>query len=294
MQNKYLISVVIPTYNRANVILDSINSVLNQTYSNIEVIVIDDCSEDNTADILENVSDKRLKYYCLEEKKGANYARNFGVKKAIGDYIAFQDSDDIWHNDKLEKQMKIFDSTEADAVFCPIIQHDKDYKNIYPVLKDDENLLHHVLCENIISTQTLIVKKKVVEYEKFNNSLKRFQDWDLAIRLVNNYDVQYVDEPLVDAYLMSDSISKSPENAVLALQYIISEYEKIVEAENTKVVLENKIIGFAIRAKKYDIAKKYIIDVFKQEKSIRNLIYLILAKIHLLPLIFIVNNERKK
>lgn len=121
------ISVVIPTYNRAKTINKSIKSVLNQTYTNIEVIVVDDCSTDNTETIIKKIKDKRVKYYKLDCNKGACFARNYGIKKATGNYIAFQDSDDIFEKNKLEKQYENIKKNKSDLNFCRIKLHANNF-----------------------------------------------------------------------------------------------------------------------------------------------------------------------
>ena len=92
MQKEPLISVVIPTYNRANTILQSVNSVLNQTYKNIELIVVDDCSTDDTEKIIAGIQDSRVKFYRLEKNSGACTARNLGIEKASGKYGRFDEA----------------------------------------------------------------------------------------------------------------------------------------------------------------------------------------------------------
>ena len=99
-----LISVVLPTYNRARCLSRSINSVLNQTFSNLELIIVDDGSTDNTRELVESFSDPRIRY-IYQENAGACAARNHGINEALGTYIAFQDSDDEWRKDKLEIQL---------------------------------------------------------------------------------------------------------------------------------------------------------------------------------------------
>ena len=90
-----IISIIIPTFNREKSIAKSIQSVLNQTFNNIEIIIIDDCSSDNTENVIKLIKDKRIKYLKLNQTKGASYARNIGIMLAKGKFISFQDSDDI-------------------------------------------------------------------------------------------------------------------------------------------------------------------------------------------------------
>ena len=117
MINK-LISVIIPTYNRAKTIIACLDSVCNQTYSNIEIIVVDDCSTDDTREIITNYADHRVKYFCLDSNSGACVARNKGVELSHGEIIAFQDSDDIWHREKLEKQINFLIKGNFELVTC--------------------------------------------------------------------------------------------------------------------------------------------------------------------------------
>ena len=101
-----LVSIIMPSYNTAKFISDSINSVLSQTYSNWELIIVDDCSSDNTDEIVSPfLSDKRIKYLKNEKNSGAAVSRNYALREAKGKWIAFLDSDDLWEKDKLQKQI---------------------------------------------------------------------------------------------------------------------------------------------------------------------------------------------
>ena len=100
-----LVSVIMPSYNTARFIGNSIKSVLNQTYTNWELIIVDDCSTDNTDEVVENFKDKRIKFFKNKKNYGAAFSRNRALKLAEGRWIAFLDSDDLWVNTKLEKQI---------------------------------------------------------------------------------------------------------------------------------------------------------------------------------------------
>ena len=117
------ISVIIPTYNRGYSIIESLNSVLSQTYNNLEIIIIDDYSIDNTESLITKMEDNRIKYIKLKENKGASFARNVGIKMASGKYITFQDSDDIYHLNKIEIQYKNIIKKNSDFDFCMVRLH---------------------------------------------------------------------------------------------------------------------------------------------------------------------------
>jgi len=115
MAERPTVSVIISTYNRAYLIDRFIQSVLNQTYQDFELIVVDDGSTDNTEDIIRQFQekDKRIKYIKHDKNKGGSAERNTGIKNSVGKYIAFQDSDDEWFPEKLEKQMEVFKNTSS-------------------------------------------------------------------------------------------------------------------------------------------------------------------------------------
>lgn len=112
--NKDLVSIITPTYNCGRFIAETINSVLAQNYINWEMLIVDDCSTDNTKDIVLKYSqkDRRIRYYCLERNSGAAVARNRALKMAKGRWIAFLDSDDLWLPNKLERQLDFMMSNE--------------------------------------------------------------------------------------------------------------------------------------------------------------------------------------
>ena len=128
---KNLISVVIPCYNRVDVILPCIQSVLSQSYGDIEIIVADDGSTDGTEKLFDQLTDARIRYCRYTPNHGACRARNFGAQRARGEYIAFQDSDDYWHTDKLQKELSALLEWNADFVFCGMNRVSPDGKKYY-------------------------------------------------------------------------------------------------------------------------------------------------------------------
>ena len=104
------VSVIVPSYRRPNMLKDALESVLSQTFKDFEIIVVDDGSPEPLKNVVEQISDKRIRYHRLEENKGANVARNIGIERATGTYITFLDDDDRWEQSKLEEQVAVLDN----------------------------------------------------------------------------------------------------------------------------------------------------------------------------------------
>lgn len=237
MKNISKISVIIPTYNRESLITRSIKSVLNQTYTNIEVIVVDDCSTDNTEKVIKKIRDKRLKYIKLEENRGACHARNVGIENATGDYIAFQDSDDVFHKNKLEKQLNNLIKNNSDFDFCKLNIFVHNIKWHLPDKEQDkilnEDTFLYELCKgNFISTQTILAKKEVFNDIKFDERLPRFQDYDLVLRVANKFKISYTKQSLVDVYRQNDSISTSHEKLERACIIMLNKDYAVDDTKN--------------------------------------------------------------
>lgn len=222
-----MISIIIPTYNRGNLIKKSIESILMQTYKDFELIIVDDNSSDNTESIVKSIEDNRIKYIRLNKNVGANKARNIGIENSLGEYIAFNDSDDEWKSNKLEIQLQTLIDTNADLVFCSYARYDNGNITIAPNKNVDiENIFYELLKENLISTQTILAKRECLIAEKFDEQLPRFQDWDLVIRLAKKYKIEFVKSCLVDVYLQNDSISKNYKKAKIALDIMRDKYKE--------------------------------------------------------------------
>ena len=209
------ISVIIPTFNRAKSIIQSINSILSQTYHNLEVLIIDDCSNDNTESLISKIEDRRIKYIKLEENKGANFARNLGIKLSTGKYITFQDSDDIYHRDKIEKQYLNIIKKNSDFDFCQFYLHfNSSFKALFPRIYQQKSIQRKKILEelcngNFITTQAILIKNSFIKNNLFDTNFSRFQDYDLVLRIIPHCKVSYTKEVLVDLYRYEDSIGKN-------------------------------------------------------------------------------------
>lgn len=174
MESKALVSVIIPSYNRGSLILRSVYSVLNQSYKNIELILVDDCSTDNTENVIKKIKDGRIKYIKLEKNSGACVARNRGINEARGEYIAFNDSDDIWHEDKIEKQIDFLIRNNADVVSCAMKVFDEEKNKMMYVfpnkskIKKEKQEFKDILQYNCTSTQLLFGRAECFKECKFS------------------------------------------------------------------------------------------------------------------------------
>ena len=224
-----MISVIIPTYNRAGTILRSVESVLNQTEKDLELIVVDDCSTDNTIEILKQIDDKRLSVIKLEKNSGACHARNVGIENAKGDFIAFQDSDDEWKPNKLERQLAVCLRKNAGVVFCGLERFDDpNGKNKpFPDLKKSGFYGFGALVERSrVSTQTIFAKREIFNDYLFDVNVRRGQDYDWTIRASQKYRFYYLNDPLVKQFLTPNSISFNGKKVSLEMaDYFLEKYK---------------------------------------------------------------------
>ncbi len=258
-----LISVIIPTYNRERTIERSMRSVLNQTYRDIELIIVDDGSTDNTASVVRSIEDPRIRYISLDKNSGANTARNTGIDQAKGDYIAFQDSDDEWVPDKLERQLAAIKDNNADVCFCN--------KKRITVNENSHDVLKRDLSDGIIpyqqlhrkarvSTQTILAKRKVFDDIRFDPSVTKAMDYEWSLRAGQKYIFCLVSDPMVIQYLQEDSITikgRDHKEDVRMCEYFLEkfrpDYEKYPDLEISLLIrlAHNKSLGNMNAGKEY-------------------------------------------
>ena len=273
-----MVSVIIPSYNREKTIERAVMSVLNQTYKDLELIVVDDCSKDNTVEVLKSIKDDRLKIIRLEKNSGACVARNVGIENAQGDYIAFQDSDDEWLLDKLEKQMAIFEKEKVDLVFCAFNRFGLGEDLTYPELPEGIVERKVLLEDSRISTQTLIGKKECFENVKFDPEMPRLQDYDITIRLSKKYSIYFVNEPLVNMYVQNDSISKNNDKLIKAESMILSKYKDDVEKYEDFKYHNVRVLAIYKRISGYKSSYEYK-TLYKMKPSVSSLLKYIYTKV---------------
>lgn len=205
------VSVIIPTYNRAGYLCQAIDSVLSQTFRDFELIVVDDGSVDDTKKLLERYGDKIKFFY--QENKGVGAARNLGIVKARGEYLAFLDSDDYWFENKLQYEMDIIKQSKACFVHCSafVELNAGQTKLIKPTLpaRKFEDLLR----SNGIVTSSVILHKNCIEkVGLFDESLKIAEDYEFWLRILYLGNIAlYLDKTLLIYRVHDKNISKNIE-----------------------------------------------------------------------------------
>lgn len=261
-----MVSIIMPTYNREKTIKRAIDSILEQTYQDFEIIIVDDNSKDNTEQIVKSIEDRRIIYIRNEENKGANASRNIGIEMARGEYIAFQDSDDEWLKEKLEYQLEELKVNRADIVASAFYKYVDKQESIVPSkIKEDKNIYEDLFFGNFISTQTILGKKKCFLEEGFDPTFPRFQDWELMIRMAKRYKIHFINKPLANVYVQEDSISRDTLKAEKALVMMFTKYKEEIDARKKAKASLYKRLGDCYHDRK-DYSVNYYLEAFKLDK----------------------------
>ncbi|MCU4158136.1 glycosyltransferase family 2 protein, partial [Carboxylicivirga sp. A043] len=182
-----MISIIIPYYKNCNQIERTILSVINQTYSFYELIIINDCSPDwkKALGIIQLFNDKRIKTISHTYNKNGAAARNTGIKNSIGEYIAFLDADDEWLPNHLEDALKVLKENNKDLVYTQATVKSKYKDEIMPIqgIKYSQSISDYLFVDGgLMFTPTLVVKSEVAKQVLFNEQLRRHQDYDFLLR----------------------------------------------------------------------------------------------------------------
>lgn len=194
------VSAIITTHNRLQLLKRAIDSVLKQSYANIELIVVDDHSTDGTVEWCQNNGINILR----SPERGGNKARNFGILNSTGDYIAFLDDDDVWFPTKIAKQIELAETSGSGVIYCGLKKSIKletgwKYEEIYPIPLNQGDVSLRILQEIFTVTSALMVSRKSLEEAGlFDERLGFWQEYELSIRLAQFTNFSAVNEILVD------------------------------------------------------------------------------------------------
>ena len=294
-----LVSVVIPTYNRPKLLKRALNSVHKQTYSNIEVIVVDDNSSTDIRSVVKNTNIGDIVYKKHKKNRGGGAARNTGIEAASGEYIAFLDSDDTWKPTKIEQQVENLEKMAAEfaAIYCLRYHRQGEMTCLREVENDiktgdiQADLLSGWM--QTVTSELLIDTDCLKELNGFDTNLESFQEYDLLVRLSEDYKIACVrDHLIVKHHGDFDRISENPSKRLNGLNTFISKHrEKIEENIGIKEFKRTRMPKiyqlYAIRS----CVERNILSSFKYILKWRNSIGGLDIRHYVLILLVIINGE---
>lgn len=225
------VSVVLTTFQRPHLVTRSAESVLRQTFGDLELIIVDDASGDDTAAVLDCLisSDERVSVLTHEVNRGPSAARNTGIAAANGRFVAFQDDDDEWREDKLALQVELLDREPAvDVATCFEEWRRADGTVVARDLRLDGNVHRRLAREDLVHMQTLLVRRDALDrVGGFDERLRHHEDMDMALRLSRQHRFATVPQRLQVFNVTAHSLSTNVDNRLAALRTMLSEHPEM-------------------------------------------------------------------
>lgn len=254
------VSVIMPAYNAEKTVVEAVESVLNQTYKDFELIVINDCSKDKTADVLEKIAvkDARVRVLHNRENSGVSATRNYGVSEAQGEWIAFLDSDDMWRSDKLEKQIEVVKShpeavlsyTASSFIFAD------GTASSYIMRAEEKTSYKTLLKKNLVSCSSAMVKTDIMKNIKMPNDAMH-EDYYVWLTILKEHKYAYgVDEPLL-IYRLSENSKSS--NRIKSAKMLFNSYRAVGYGKIRTFLL---VLGYTY----HSVTKRYNIRIQQEKK----------------------------
>ncbi|WP_394903137.1 glycosyltransferase [Clostridium butyricum] len=262
-----MVSVIIVVYNGEKFIGQAIESVLNQTYKDIELVVVDDGSTDSTRDIIESYKDVK---YIYEENSGQATARNLGIENSKGKYIAFLDADDLYMSKKIEKQVSVLEKNpQIDVIYNDLRVVDENL-NYLSTLKSEgiyvrrEDLLANIMDRQVIQGPVcMMLRRKCTERVKWNKELSYVNDYDYIINLLKQYNFKYLEEELYIYRRHGNNFSNKHNESVHEEKNVI----RNIGIKNIQKIVNES--SFNNKDKKFLLARIYIkINQYKKAREI--------------------------
>jgi len=288
-----LVSVIIPTYNRCKLVLQAIQSVQNQTVEDLEVLVVDDGSTDDTQKRIAAITDNRIRY-LRNPRKGISSARNFGIENSKGKYISFLDSDDLWLPEKLEEQLEILNQDEDLIVWSDASVIDAEGKEkgillteLYGAKKrvKSGDIFLELLWDNFVIIQSLILKKDITQKIKIDTSLTYADDYRFVIDLAKDFRFHFISEPLVKYRIHNGNVtSKNPhlwfKDLIKIYTKVIREQDRIIHRK-LKAKIYSRLSKYFLKRNHHKFSRHYLWQAFRQNplktSYLRNLLWSFLS-----------------
>ena len=223
------IDIILPNFNSSGYIKETIKSIIDQTFKNWKLIIVDDCSDKKTRILLKKFSkNKRIKIYWLKKNKGAGYCRNYAIKKSKSPYLAFIDSDDIWKKDKLETQLRFMENNNYLFTFTNYETFGKKIKFISPAKEYD---FKKFVNDTSICTSTMIIKRNILKNVEFINS-EICEDYFFKCKILKICNAYCLDDYLTKYRIRKNSLQSSSLKNFYWIWKINREYNKFNFLEN--------------------------------------------------------------
>jgi glycosyltransferase involved in cell wall biosynthesis len=224
-----LVTVIIPTFNRASIVGRAIRSVLGQTYPHWELLVVDDASTDGTEREIRSYSDKRIKYIRHPQNRRVSAARNTGIRSAQGEYVSFLDDDDEWLPEKLAKEVEVFRNSDPEVglVYTGKTVYDEHGRVLQVRMPTLSGWVYDAMLDQhfIGSPSRVTVKKQVLDrVAGFDETFVNCQDYDLWLRVAKISKIAVVPSFLVKRYLLSDQMSGSLRKICEGWEHILMKF----------------------------------------------------------------------
>lgn len=283
------VTVIIPSYNHEKYVAEAIQSVLEQSYQDFEIVIIDDGSSDSTVQIIKTFNDSRIKLFCFSKNRGATVAINRGIKEAKGEFIAILNSDDVFVTKKLEKQVKFLDlNPQIGAVFSYAQFIDEDGKDItnsehhYAKVFLQENrsrfewLNHFFYNGNCLCHPSILIRRECYDVVgNYDRRLAQLPDFDLWIRLCQKYEIFIIEENLIKFRIRSNQANVSADKAESRTRIsfetiqVFENYLKLPVLENIEKIFPEIFTLFSINGATLtkEIAPFFIANLALQSKK---------------------------
>jgi len=228
-EKKIKIDIILPNFNSSDSIKETIKSIIDQTFKNWKLIIVDDCSDKKTKTILKKfLKNKKIKIFWLKKNKGAGYCRNYAIKKSKSPYLAFIDSDDIWKKDKLETQLRFMENNNYLFTYTNYETFGKKIKFISPAKEYD---FKKFINDTSICTSTMIIRRNILKNIEFTNS-EICEDYFFKCKILKICNAYCLDDFLTKYRIRKNSLQSSSLKNFYWIWKINKEYNKFNFFEN--------------------------------------------------------------
>ncbi len=272
MNNPIKVSVMMPVYNRERYVGEAIESILSQTFTNFELIIVDDGSTDNSLNIINSFSDKRIRVYQNDQNSGIGYTRNRLLELSKGQYLAVLDSDDVAFPNRLEEQVSFLDANEDYGLvgsWAELIDENSRPLKKYYRYKENEEIYSILFFHNFFAHSSVMMRSKIIPFLKYNSEYTPAEDYELFIRIAEKSKVCNLQKPLVKYRIHDMNISDENKN-----KEILNRQRRILKEQLQKLevyVSEQELDSlfkisrrFAVSFEELKIAEPIFVSIIKQ------------------------------